>query len=758
MPDASRLSALLGPTNTGKTHRALLRMLEHESGMIGLPLRLLAREVYDRAVARVGEERVALVTGEERRVPRRPDYWVCTVEAMPLSREVDFVAVDEVQLAEHEQRGHVFTDRILHARGRLETMFLGSATMRPIMAELVPTAKLTAHPRLSRLAFSGASTLGRLPPRSVVVGFSLREVYEVAERLRASRGGAAVVLGALSPRTRNAQVALFQSGEVDYLVATDAIGMGLNLDVAHVAFASLRKFDGRDARPLSPQEVGQIAGRAGRWIQDGTFGTVEPTILSPGVAEAVEAHAFQPVRRVRWRNDELDYSSIAALLATLRRPPRRSVFVHAGAAEDAEALARLGELPEIRALSQTETDVQLLWEVCSIPDFRRLMFESHLYFLRELFVELRTRGRLSDEWMAPRVEQLDDVDGDADTLIGRVSAIRTFTYVAQRAGWLASPELWEARTRAVEDRLSDALHDTLVRRFVDETGHRRRRPARTKNAPVAMAVSEEPVDPHHPFAGLAAFRQQEPEPSGVAPLHAFDRLADAPKVELVLEPTGRIFWEGQRVGELVSGTSVSRPEVKLAELGSLPGTLRPRLRARLSAYAREVARDVVAPLSGLDAAARPPEVRGLAYALGEGLGTIRAASVAPVSGHDGLLNARGIVRGARYAYLKASLRPDALVRRAVLVHAFLGRRAESFDPTATTLPRPDGLTDALVLALGFVPAGPRMVRVDVAERVLALAGGGETRWAKWLARPEPEASEIARRLVAGEVVEDPLPP
>lgn len=273
MPEASPITAVLGPTNTGKTHRAIERMLEHDSGMIGLPLRLLAREVYDRITARIGEGSVALITGEEKRVPKRPRYWICTVEAMPVDLEVDFLAIDEIQLAAHDQRGHVFTDRLLNARGKRETWFLGADTMRPLIAELVPAAKLAQHPRLSSLVYAGASKLSKMPPRSAVVAFGAAQVYEVAERLRALRGGAAVVLGALSPRTRNAQVALFQSGEVDYLVATDAIGMGLNLDVGHVAFAGLRKFDGRDVRDLETAELSQIAGRAGRYLNDGSFGT-----------------------------------------------------------------------------------------------------------------------------------------------------------------------------------------------------------------------------------------------------------------------------------------------------------------------------------------------------------------------------------------------------------------------------------------------------------------------------------------------------
>ncbi|MEJ7730313.1 MAG: helicase-related protein, partial [Polyangiaceae bacterium] len=385
MTEASAITAVLGPTNTGKTHGAVERMLSHQSGVIGLPLRLLAREVYDRITARIGEARVALVTGEEKRVPRRPDYWVCTVEAMPLAREVDFLAVDEVQLAAHHQRGHVFTERILHARGRAETWFLGSDTMRPLLSELTPTARFVAHPRLSTLRFAGAQKLSRLPPRSAVVAFSTLQVYETAERMRALRGGAAVVLGALSPRTRNAQVAMYQAGEVDHLVATDAIGMGLNLDIGHVAFAGLRKFDGREARELDAAEVAQIAGRAGRYLSDGTFGTLAPLSLPPPVAMAVEAHRFPAVKRVRWRSVDLDLASPDALLASLaERSPARSLVLSTGA-DDAVALTLLAGTEEVRARARGAEAVSLLWEVCRIPDYKKLLAESHAALLLEIW-------------------------------------------------------------------------------------------------------------------------------------------------------------------------------------------------------------------------------------------------------------------------------------------------------------------------------------------------------------------------------------
>jgi ATP-dependent RNA helicase SUPV3L1/SUV3 len=512
MTDASAITALLGPTNTGKTHRAVERMLEHATGMIGLPLRLLAREIYDRISARIGEGRVALVTGEEQRIPPRPAYWVATVEAMPVDRNVEFVAIDEVQLAAHEQRGHVFTSRILRARGTKETWLMGAGTMRPILRELVPTARQVEHPRLSRLTYAGSTPLARVPPRSAVVAFSMPHVYEMAERLRARKGGAAVVLGALSPRTRNAQVAMFQAGEVDWLVATDAIGMGLNLDVEHVAFAALRKFDGRDVRDVDEAELAQIAGRAGRWVQDGTFGAITPLALPDGVAHAIESHHFAPVRRVRWRSDDLSFDSLAALRDSLHAPSPRKVLAPVREAEDSAALDQLGLRAEVVRAARGEDAVRLLWDVCTVPDFRKLLLEVHVDFLERLFLELARRGRLSDDWIAAPLRELESTDGDIDTLVARIASVRTWTYVANRSTWLDSPREWQEKTRALEDRLSDALHERLVMRFVDSKKGAAKVQARARPRGGAAAARgddglEPPVvAPDHPFAKLAALR------------------------------------------------------------------------------------------------------------------------------------------------------------------------------------------------------------------------------------------------------------
>jgi ATP-dependent RNA helicase SUPV3L1/SUV3 len=727
------ITALLGPTNTGKTHRAIERMLEHATGMIGLPLRLLAREVYDKVSAKVGESAVALVTGEEQRIPPRPSYWVCTVEAMPVEREVDFVAVDEVQLAANDQRGHVFTSRLLHARGKGETWFLGAGTMRAAMAELVPTARVVHHPRLSQLRFAGESPLARLPPRSAVVAFSMTHVYELAERLRARKGGAAVVLGALSPRTRNAQVAMFQSGEVDYLVATDAIGMGLNLDCGHVAFSSLRKFDGHDVRILEDAELAQIAGRAGRWIADGTFGAIEPLEIPMGTARAIEEHRFDPVRRVRWRNDRLDFASVDALLDSLDQKPTRRILRGVADAEDRNALAHLARRDDIRGAARGER-VRLLWDVCTIPDFRKLLFEAHAELLGELFLELARRGRLSDDWLAARMRGLDDTSGDVETLVARIAATRTWTYVANRGDWLDSPAEWQEETRAIEDRLSDALHARLVLRFVDarKGGAPKRSRARAPDSrPSLEPVDDVPlaVDAAHPFAALAKLRARmvpgappsTPGPSWI------DEVVDAADDAFALDAAGTITHAPSKraIAAIVRGASIALPDVRLADLDAGAGA-RSRLQRRALAFARDAVGHLLGGLRPLAARESTATVRGLVHRLEQGLGTALAADVADLTvalddAERATLAEAGLVLGRVVVYVEEGLAVRSVPSRVALASAWYGGKKPPAPPRggAVSFAPGRGVAPAAYLAVGYPIFGPRAVRADVAEAAAA---------------------------------------
>lgn len=679
-------------------------MLEHRTGMIGLPLRLLAREVYDRVSARIGESQVALVTGEEKRVPNAPRYWVCTVEAMPVEREVDFLAIDEIQLAAHRERGHVFTERLLSARGRIETWLLGADTMRPALRALLPEARFERYPRLSTLRWAGKSGLGGLPPRSAVVAFTADEVYELAAKLRHRKGGAAVVLGALSPRTRNAQVALYEAGEVHYLVATDAIGMGLNLDLDHVAFASSRKFDGKEQRPLEAAELAQIAGRAGRHRRDGTFGTVSPLEPFPErLVRRIEEHRFPPVERLVWRSSDLDFTSIDALIASLGAPPPAPIFTRVEQADDLDALRALAERPAVRARATSEETVRLLWDVCQVPDYRKLLLLRHVALLEELFVSLVEDGRLDPAIADREVRRIERLGEDIDTLTAQLAAIRVWTYVSHRPGWL-DPSFRE-RTREVEDRIGDALHARLVDRFV-EVG-------RTSTSRRAELVR----GPFAELEGLLEARRREGERERERWIEA---LVAAPHGALEVDDDGAIRFEGSVVGRLARGRELRAPDVALALPDDLGKGARARIARRLSAFAKDLASELLAPLA-IEGATGP--VRGLLYQLEQGLGTVRErdarAQIEALDERDhALLAAHGIELGRRTVHARPLLTSAAIARRALLVRTYFGA-ALTPAPGAVSLPRAREIPNAAYLAAGFVPLGTHAVRADLVERVLA---------------------------------------
>jgi len=736
-----RVTAVLGPTNTGKTYLAIERMLGHGSGMIGFPLRLLARENYDRVVKLVGARNAALVTGEEKIVPPSARYFLCTVESMPLDRRVDFLAIDEIQLCADPERGHVFTDRLLRARGEMETMLLGADTMRPVVRALVPDAAFVSRPRFSKLTYSGPKKLSRIPPRSAVVAFSANDVYALAEAIRRSRGGAAVVLGALSPRTRNAQVAMFQAGEVDYLVATDAIGMGLNMDVDHVSFWRLRKFDGRAFRPLETVEIAQIAGRAGRHMNDGTFGTVaELGPLADETVAAIESHHFKALSAVWWRNAELRFDSTRTLLASLDAPPPAPALMRARQAEDHLALARLAQDPEIARLAVGREAVGLLWDVCQIPDFRKTMTEAHARLLARIYLHLRApEGRLPTDWVANQLSHLDRTDGDLDTLMARIAHVRTWTYVSHRPDWLEDAGHWQERARAIEDKLSDALHQRLMQRFVD-----RRAAALTRlrgRDDIAASVEDDGgVSVEGAYVGrLEGFRFV---PDGDASAESRRMLTSAANKALgaeigrrlvqieaaddsafALADDGAIAWQGMRVAQPVAGSDPLSPQVRMLPSAFLTAEMRLRIEARLARWLAAQCRAALGPLYALRDAPLSGPVRGLAFQLGEALGSMRrrdaAAQLAVLSPDDRrALRQFGVRLGVESVWVPALLRPRALAMRALLWSVF--RAAAPLAPPVpglVTVAPADGVPSAFYEAVGYRSCGARAVRIDILERL-----------------------------------------
>jgi len=647
----SRLVAVLGPTNTGKTHLAVERMLGHASGMIGLPLRLLAREIYDRIVKLRGPRAVALITGEEKIVPPRATYFVCTVEAMPLSREVEFLAVDEIQLCADPERGHVFTQRLLHARGRYETMFLGSATMTPLVRRLLPGAEIVTRERFSKLTYAGQKKLTRLPRRTAVVAFSSEAVYAIGELIRRQRGGAAVVMGSLSPRTRNAQVALYQSGEVDFLVATDAIGMGLNMDVGHVAFAGLTKYDGRRSRWLTAPEIGQIAGRAGRYRTDGTFGvTGEAPDIDEDIVEAVENHQFQAVPAAEWRNARLDFGNFSALLRSLAAPSPREGLVRAAESLDETSLRKFAEDDAVKDRVRDRSALLKLWEVCQTPDFRKSTLDDHLRLVGDLFEPLGQGRRLPDDWMSHQFAPLDRIEGDIDALQGRLAYVRTLAYIANRPDWLSDPAHWQGRTRGLEDRLSDTLHERLMARFIDRRTSVLLRSLGEQEELLAGVAEggEVTVEGHYVgrLSGLAfaadraagaleekALRAAAQRAVGPEVAKRLGRIAAEPDSAFALSPDGLVLWHGEAVGTLTPSHPFRPRLVLFGELG--PQAARDRAQARLEAFVAAEAGRRLAPLRRLETAMASGKLkglaRGIAWRLAENGGIIdRAVAAADV--------------------------------------------------------------------------------------------------------------------------------
>ena len=748
----SGVTAVLGPTNTGKTHLAIERMLAHSSGVIGLPLRLLAREVYNKVVDRAGPEAVALITGEEKIKPQRPRFWVSTVEAMPRDLDVSFLAVDEIQIAADLERGHVFTDRILNRRGRDETLLLGAATMRGMIERLLPAANIVTRPRLSQLEFVGDRKITRQPRRTAIVAFSADEVYAIAELIRRQHGGAAVVLGSLSPRTRNAQVAMFQNGDVDYLVATDAIGMGLNLDVDHVAFASDRKYDGYQFRRLNPAEFAQIAGRAGRATRNGTFGTTGRCApFEPELVNALQNHTFESVRVLQWRNSKLDFSSLGALQVSLALSPAHEALTRAPIAEDLRVLDHVARDADIRDMAHGAAAVERLWDACQIPDYRKIAPAAHAELVTSLFGFLMQKGRIPDAWFAAQVDQADRVDGDIDTLSGRIAQIRTWTFVANRPDWLADPEHWQGIAREVENKLSDALHERLTERFVDRrTSVLMRRLRENAMLNTEIGKTGEVIVEGHVIGRLDGFTFAPDTAEAGSEAKALqataqkalageidaraEKLAAAPDDQFVLTSEGTIRWTGDAVGRLMAADDALHPRIRIIADERLTGAPRDAVQARLDLWLKTHIEKLLGPLFELSKAEDITGIaRGIAFQLIEAMGVLeRSRIAAEMKDLDqpsrASLRKYGVRFGAYHIYVPALLKPAARALALLLwalkqantdVSALSGAQhlaasGRTSFPVDKTLPR-----DAYRV-LGYRQCGERAVRVDILERLADL--------------------------------------
>ncbi|ANP46445.1 helicase-related protein [Candidatus Viadribacter manganicus] len=780
MTARARTKAVLGPTNTGKTYLAIERMLGHASGMIGLPLRLLAREVYDRVVAAKGEALAALITGEEKIVPETARYFVCTVEAMPVDRAVEFVAIDEIQVARDLDRGHVFTERILHARGFGETMLLGSDTMRPMIKKLLPDAEINHRERLSTLAYAGPRKITKLPKRSAVVAFSADEVYAIAELLRRHRGGAAVVMGALSPRTRNAQVELYQSGEVDFLVATDAIGMGLNMDVDHVAFASRRKFDGHSWRDLRPDEIAQIAGRAGRFTRDGQFGeTGECAPFDEEIVERVEAHEFETIEAIQWRNVELKFESIEKLIASLEQPPNRSGLLRVRGADDELVLRRMLDDSDLMDRARTPEVVRRLWDACQLPDFRKVSKDEHVQLALRIANYISTpKGRVPSQWVGAEIEKLDRTAGNLDVLQSRLAHIRTWTYAASRADWLQDADDWRMKTREVEDKLSDALHDALIQRFIDRRTSALLKGLKREDALLAGITEDGEVTVEGHYVGRLEGLDFQPDPrtsSGLegravrnSALRALKpelsrRLAEIARAadeDITLGRDGRLHVSRVAVAKLVHGAPVLKPRLELIGGEQASEFERNVARERLELWLAQLVAHDLRPLVALENAWRdgrlPPDARGLAFRLIENVGALDR--VGEDLGHMSetacnALRRHGVRLGQHTIFMPALVKPRAAHTLALLWRAAFpdaGRSLFLARPGALSVVLNEKPTWGEGAAAGYRVCGRIAVRLDLIEKLAealeAEAQPNDVTLARLIGRPVREIAGVLSAL------------
>ena len=744
--DDSRVKAVLGPTNTGKTHLAIERMCAHSSGMMGFPLRLLAREVYDRVRAIKGDKAVALITGEERIEPPDARYFCCTAEAMDrlgagANGRHAFVALDEAQIGADPERGHIFTDRLLHARGREETMILGSATLEPVVRALIPRAEMVERPRFSTLTHAGNAKLSRLPPRSAVVAFSTEQVYAMAEALRRFRGGAAVVMGALSPETRNKQVELFQNGEVDYIVATDAIGMGLNLDLHHVAFAALTKFDGQRKRRLTPAEMAQIAGRAGRHQRDGSFGTLTgggsrtgaPLEFAEEEIYAIEEHSFAPLTKLYWREAQPRFDTLDVLIGDLEARPNDEMLRAAPQAIDLAVLKRLASEP-IAAKIKGSANVRRFWEACCLPDFRQLGVDPHARFVARLWQDLQD-GYIGADFVAARIAELDRMQGDIDTLQGRIAAIRSWAYICQRPDWVLARDEMAARARAVEAKLSDALHARLTERFVNRRTTILMKSLGQDGSALPVKLEEDgrvsvegetigrldgfrfSVDPDTGLADrkmlLAAGEKALP---GILAQRA-DQLLAAGMDDLSIEQ-GKINWQGRELAEIAMPDDFSTARLTLArEITALPDAAKAKLETGLTQWLNTKL-EPLAPLRKLAEAANDPEAGSQARALLVTLIEARGVIGRDKAGLEHLpkemrpfLRKLGVTFGALDIFARDLLKPAPRQ----LLHA-LGLDSRPLQEAMLPV-----LAQANPVPAGYRLAGKQLIRVDLAEKILRAA-------------------------------------
>ncbi len=750
------LLAILGPTNTGKTYAAFEKLFTFSSGIFGFPLRLLARENYEKALKRVGLSNVALITGEEKIIPKEAKYFFCTVESMPNNIPVDCVIIDEIQLAADYERGHIFTDRILNLRGVYQTIFLGSLNIENILKKIYPNIIIEKKKRFSQLTFLRVQNFSKLEPRSAIIAFNVNKVYEIAENIRTHKGGTAVVLGSLSPRTRNAQVEVYESKNVDYLVATDAIGMGLNLNINHVSFSSLEKFDGRYNRNLAPNEIGQIAGRAGRYKQDGTFSyTKEAGNLDPLIIQQVENHNFDSIQKIYWRNNDLDYTSVGSLLSSLKKYPVNNFFIHKKNALDELNLRNLINDNEIKKFLTSKKNLELLWDICQIPDFEKLFNDNYLLLLKDIFLILiENNYNIPEDWINKKVSRLNNFGGGIPELSIKISQIRTWTYISNNHEWLQNSYFWKEKTQKIENELSDQLHNSLTKKFIDYSSKFFiQQPKFQNNEDILIKnnndiflddtkygfikgfdlIEDKKIFSHSLFSisnikkSVRIMIDDKIENFLNAPFNSIN-LGDISKIKL--KDDTFIYWGNEPIGKLKKGNSIYSPIAEALNSEYLSSENKLLISSKLQKFIDDEIKETLYPLIKDLGDDINKEIRAIVFNCFENFGNFpiekfknSIKSITEDSRKQ--LSKLGIRIGAKYFFIPNLLKKKPLEYCAILWKTFYKNDTDEFLPLPSNgrvsftseLKMPDNYWQAI----GYIKIKNLVFRIDIFEKIYFIA-------------------------------------
>ena len=740
----NKITAVLGPTNTGKTYLAIETMLSFESGMIGFPLRLLAREVYDKIIKKIDPTKVALITGEEKIIPSNAKYYLCTVESMPIDKNLEFVAIDEIQMCSDFERGHIFTDRLLNLRGEKLTMLLGSSTMKKIISNLNADIEFINKKRLSKLTYVGHKKISRIDRKSAIIAFSTEEVYAIAELIRRQKGGAAIVMGSLSPKTRNAQVALFQSGDVDFLVATDAIGMGINMDLDHVFFSNLKKFDGKKLRRLNSSEIGQIAGRAGRYLNDGSFGiTGDCSEINSEEVESLETHKFEEIKTIFWRNPNLNFNNANSLLISLDEKPNEEWLRRIHECEDEKVLKHFLKDLDKYKIKNNSKELVLLWECCQIPDFVKKTYGHHLEVVSKVFEFLTSsKGQITNRYMKEQLSYLDKLDGNVDSISNRIANVRTWSYVSNKVNWVENQDYWVERTKSLEDKLSDRLHEELTKSFIDKRASILARGLKQDALFNTKIIDNRKVVIDDQFIGdLKGLKLDLDLKVGaldtdIKSLKKAARQSISPELQnrikkiinndlIELKEDFKIYWEEFPIAKLLPGKDYLKPEFSLIIDDMIDASEQKKLQVFLEKWINKKINLILKSLIDLkNYKDNKSNIRALAYQLYESNGVIKREDVIDYAKaldqkERKILRDIGVKFGRYHIYLHKLLKPEAVSLRLILWKNFHQKYFDFKPPTfgLNFLESNKSLNKNFMLICGFEKFDNLFVRIDILERL-----------------------------------------